>query len=69
MSLLSMLPGFPGMFQSLSGEFVSAHVILFSVMLGGCLVGMGGEQMKLGSPLVCVSHDSPYCGMGRPIDL
>lgn len=58
------------MFQGLSGEFVSAHVILFSVMFGGGLVGMGGKQMKFRGPLVCVSHDSPYyCGMGRPIDL
>ena len=59
MSLLSMLPGLPGMFQSLSGQFVSAHMVSLPVMLAGRLVGMGGKQVKLGSPLVCVSHDSP----------
>ena len=69
MSLLGVLPGLSGMFQSLPGEFVSTHVVSLPVMLARSLMGMGGKQVKLGSPLVCVSHDSPYCGMGRPIDL
>ena len=59
MSLLGVLPGLPGMFQSLPGEFVSAHVVSLPVMLGGRLMGMRGKQVKLGSPLMCVFHDSP----------
>jgi hypothetical protein len=44
------------MFQSLFGKFVSAQVILFTVMLSSNLVGMGGKQVELRGPLVCVFH-------------
>jgi hypothetical protein len=46
MSLLCLLPGLPGMFQSLFGEFVSVQVILLAVMFRRGLMGMCGKQVE-----------------------
>jgi len=47
MSLLCVLIGSLGVFQRLTGVFVSGQMIFLSVMLGGSTMCMCGEHVKL----------------------
>ncbi len=57
MGLLCVLVGSLGMFEGLSGEFVSGQVIFFSVMFGGGPMGLGGKHVEFSGLLVGVFHD------------
>jgi hypothetical protein len=56
MRFLCVLPSLLGVFHSLAGEFVSAQVIAFSVMLGSGLMSVGGEKVEFRGSLMCVFH-------------
>jgi hypothetical protein len=64
MSLLRQLESLGGVFQSLSGMFMTREVIFFPVVHSGSAVRMGCEFVELGGSLVrIVWHAGSYLAL------
>ena len=60
MSFLRMLESFRGVFECLLGMFVASLVILLAVVNRGSAVGVCGQFVKLGGPLMRVTWHGSF---------